>query len=83
MALPDNILLKGGWEWAKVIAIYDARTGSTEIIAKAIEEGREKVGVEVISKGTANAKDIDDQPTAWKDFPARHLHCALVIPEMS
>jgi len=53
----------------KTITIYDARTGSTEIIAKAIEEGREKAGVEVISKRTANAKaedpkDIDDQPTA-------------------
>ena len=36
---------------------------------KAIEEGRGKAGVEVISKRTANAKaeypkDIDDQPTA-------------------
>jgi hypothetical protein len=38
-------------------------------MAKAIEEGREKAGVEVISKGTANAKaegpkDIGDHPTA-------------------
>jgi len=54
---------------AKAITIHDIRTSSTETIAKAIEEGREKAGVEVISKGTANAKaedpkDIDDQPTA-------------------
>jgi len=53
----------------KTITIYDTRTGSTETIAKAIEEGREKAGVEVISKRTANAKaedpkDIDDHPTA-------------------
>ena len=54
---------------AKAITIYDTRTGSTETIAKAIEEGREKAGVEVILKRTTNAKaedpkDIDDQPTA-------------------
>jgi flavodoxin len=55
---------------AKAITIYDTRTGSsTETIEKTIEEGREKAGVEVISKGTANAKaedpkDIDGQPTA-------------------
>jgi len=36
---------------ARAITIYDTRTGSTETIAKAIEEGREKAGVEVISKG--------------------------------
>jgi flavodoxin len=54
---------------ANAITIYDNRSGSTETIAKAIEKGREKTGVESISKGTANAKaedpkDIDGQPTA-------------------
>jgi len=53
----------------KTITIYDTRTCSTGTIVKAIEEGREKAGVEVISKRTANTKaeatkDIDDQPTA-------------------
>ena len=53
----------------KTITIYDTRTVSIGTIVKAIEEGREKAGVEVISKRTANAKaedpkDIDDQPTA-------------------
>jgi flavodoxin len=36
---------------AKATTIYDTRTGRTGTIAKAIEEGREKAGVEVISKG--------------------------------
>jgi len=54
---------------AKAIAIYDTRIGSTGTIVKAIEERREKAGVEVISKRTANAKAqdpkyIDDQSTA-------------------
>jgi len=53
----------------KTITIYDTRTVSIGTIVKAIEEGREKAGAEVISKSTANAKaedpkDIDDQPTA-------------------
>ena len=53
----------------KAITIYDTRTGSTGTIVKAIEEGRGKAGVEVISKRTAKAKaedpkDIDDQPIA-------------------
>jgi len=53
----------------KTITIYDTRTVSIGTIVKAIEEGRKKAGVEVISKRTANAKAedpkyIDDQPTA-------------------
>jgi len=51
----------------KTITIYDTRTGSTGTIVKAIEEGRERAKVEVISKRTAKAeatKDINDQPTA-------------------
>jgi flavodoxin len=35
----------------KAITIYDSRTGSTGTIVKAIEEGRERARVEVISKG--------------------------------
>jgi flavodoxin len=52
---------------AKTITIYDTRTGSTGTIVKAIEEGRERAKVEVISKRTAKAeapKDINGQPTA-------------------
>jgi len=53
----------------KTITIYDTRTVSIGTIVKAIEEGRGKAGIEVIAKGTANAKaegpkGIDDQPTA-------------------
>jgi flavorubredoxin len=40
---------------AKAITIYDTGSGNTGIMAKAIEEGMKKAGVEVISKRTVNA----------------------------
>jgi flavodoxin len=43
---------------ARAITIYATRTGGAEPIAKAIEEGREETGVEVISRGTVNAKGL-------------------------
>ena len=44
---------------AKAIIIHDTRSGNTGIMAKAIEEGMKKAGVEVISKRTVNATADD------------------------
>ncbi|NQE45100.1 NAD(P)H dehydrogenase (quinone) [ANME-1 cluster archaeon GoMg2] len=47
---------------AKAIIIYETRSGNTEMMAKAIETGLKKAGVEVeLKKGArANADDIKD-----------------------
>ena len=39
----------------KAVIIYDSRGGNTGMMAKAIEEGMEKSGIEVSSKRTINA----------------------------
>ena len=43
----------------KAVIIYDSRSGNTEIMAKAIEEGLKEAGVEVLSKRTVDAKEGD------------------------
>jgi len=47
---------------AKAIVIYETRSGNTEMMAKAIETGLKKAGVEVeLKKGArANADDLKD-----------------------
>mgnify|MGYP001102825233 CR=1 FL=1 len=63
----------------KAIIIYDSRTGNTAMMAKAIEEGMKKAGIEVLSKRAINAtaealKDVDavvlGAPTYHKDMIA-------------
>ena len=44
---------------SQAIIIYDTRSGNTGMIAKAVEEGMKKAGIEVLSKRTANAKADD------------------------
>ena len=44
---------------SQAIIIYDTRSGNTEKMAKAIEEGMREAGVEVLSKRTANTKAAD------------------------
>jgi flavodoxin short chain len=44
---------------SQAIIIYDTRSGSTEKMAKAIEEGMREAGVEVLSKRTVNTKAAD------------------------
>ena len=40
---------------SKAIIIYDTRSGSTRLMAEAIEEGMKESGVEVLSKKTVSA----------------------------
>jgi flavodoxin len=53
---------------ARAITIYDTRTGSTETIAKAIEEGRKKLELRLYQRAckckAEDPKDTDGQPTA-------------------
>lgn len=44
---------------SKAIIIYETRTGNTQIIAEAIQEGIKKAGVEVLSKRIAEVKADD------------------------
>lgn len=44
---------------SQAIIIYDTRSGNTEKMAKAIEEGMREAGVEVLSKRTSNTKAAD------------------------
>lgn len=44
---------------SQAIIIYDTRSGNTEKMAKAIEEGMREAGVEVLSKRTVNTKAAD------------------------
>jgi len=43
----------------KAIIIYETRSGNTEKMAKAIEEGIRQAGVDAVSKRTVNAKAED------------------------
>jgi flavorubredoxin len=43
----------------KAVIIYDTRTGHTEKMAKAIEEGIREAGIEILSKRLASAKAED------------------------
>ena len=64
---------------SKAVIIYDSRSGNTEMMAKAIEEGMKEAGIEVSSKRTVSAtagaiKDVDavvlGSPTYHKDMIA-------------
>lgn len=44
---------------ARAIIVYDSRTGNTEIMAKAIEEGMRAAGIDVVSKRTVKASEDD------------------------
>jgi len=44
---------------SQAIIIYDTRSGNTEKMAQAIEEGMQEAGVEILSKRTVNAKADD------------------------
>jgi len=64
---------------SKAVIIYDSRGGNTGMMAKAIEEGMKKAGIEVSSKKTINAsavtmRDADavvlGSPTYHKDMIA-------------
>ena len=49
---------------SQAIIIYDSRTGSTETMARAIEEGMKESGIQVLSKratkaGAGDLKDVD------------------------
>jgi len=41
----------------KAMVIYETRTGNTQIIAKAIQEGMKEGGIEVLSKRTAEVTE--------------------------
>jgi flavodoxin short chain len=44
---------------SKTVIIYDSRSGNTGMMAKAIEEGMQEAGIEVVSKRTVNASAND------------------------
>jgi len=46
----------GGLKMAKVLIVYHTQTGNTEKIAKAVKEGIESLGIEVIFKKALEAK---------------------------
>jgi flavodoxin short chain len=54
-----NNALPEGVKMSKAIIIYETRTGNTQIIAEAIQEGIKKAGVEVLSKRIAEVKADD------------------------
>lgn len=44
---------------SKAVIIYDTRSGNTGMMAKAIEEGMQEAGIEVVSKRMVNASAND------------------------
>ena len=66
---------------SKAVIVCDTRTGNTEIMAKAIEEGMKEAGVQVLSKRIANAKvdDLDDADAVVLGSPTYHRD---LIPSM-
>jgi flavodoxin short chain len=59
---------------SKAIIIYDSRSGNTEMMAKAIEEGMKEAGIEVLSKRAinANAEDLSDVDALVLGAPTYH-----------
>jgi flavodoxin I len=59
---------------SKAIIIYDSRSGNTEMMAKAIEEGMKEAGIEVLSKRAinANAEDLSDVDAVVLGAPTYH-----------
>ena len=58
----------------KAIIIYDSRSGNTEMMAKAIEEGMKEAGIEVLSKRAidATAEDLADVNAVALGAPTYH-----------
>ncbi len=58
----------------KVIIIYDTRSGSTGMMAKAVEEGMKQAGGEVLSKRSVSAKadDLADIDAVVLGAPTYH-----------
>ncbi len=59
---------------SKAIIIYDSRSGNTEMMAKAIEEGMKEAGIEVLSRRAinANAEDLSDVDAVVLGAPTYH-----------
>ena len=59
---------------SKAIIIYETRTGNTQTIAKAVQEGMKDVGVEVLLKRTAEATadDLADADAVVLGAPTYH-----------
>ena len=59
---------------SKAIIIYDSRSGNTEMMAKAIEEGLKEAGIEVLSKRAINAtaEDLTDVDAVVLGAPTYH-----------
>jgi flavodoxin I len=59
---------------SKAVIIYDSRSGNTGMMAKAIEEGMQEAGIEVVSKRTVNASanDLIDVDAAVLGSPTYH-----------
>ena len=59
---------------SKAIVIYDSRSGNTEMMAKAIEEGMKEVGIEALSKRAinTNAEDLTDVDAVVLGAPTYH-----------
>ena len=59
---------------SKAIVIYDSRSGNTEMMAKAIEEGMKEAGIEVLLKRAinANAEDLSDVDAVVLGAPTYH-----------
>jgi len=59
---------------SKAITIYDSRSGNTEMMAKAIEEGMKEAGIEALSKRAVNAtaEDLSDVDAVVFGAPTYH-----------
>jgi len=59
---------------SEAIIIYETRTGNTQIIAKAIQEGMKEAGIEVLSKRTAEvtADELADIDAVILGAPTYH-----------
>jgi flavodoxin I len=59
---------------SKAIIIYDSRSGNTGMMARAIEEGMEEAGIEIISKRAINAtaEDLEDVDAVVLGAPTYH-----------
>ena len=59
---------------AKVIIVYDTRSGNTGLMAKAVEEALKEAGIEVLSKRTVGtaATDLADADAVILGSPTYH-----------
>jgi len=58
----------------KAIIVYDTRTGSTEMMARAVEEGMKEAGIQVLLKRATQAKaqDLKDADAVVLGSPTYH-----------